>query len=336
MNVIKKRPIYIVILLGFSFILTACGQKKVQNNELISNNVEAIKVQNGAVLLEENGKYNILNLIDGKYSNLKNKDIVIEYNKESGTYIFMRDGKHYIYYKGKEKEIADSNYNFIKISPDGNYVSYMVYNNGYNLKVVSLKDDKEIKINSKVAISGEFYDFIDKDNIVYYGVSSDNINGVFTFNLKTGREELLYKLDSGYAEFLKGGNDEVIILQQIADNKRVLKKISKENKKVEDISNKFEDVKDIVDVSGTYYVLGSAINDAPSVYKINKGKVERLVYSFPSSIDLKRGLSVDQNGNILFIGSNSNENNQEVFSYKDGSVSIISSKEGRYDFIKIN
>lgn len=336
MNVIKKRPIYILIVLGFSFILTACGQKKVQNNELTSNNVEAIKVQNGAVLLEENGKYNTLNFVDGRYSNLKNKDIVIEYNKESGTYIFMRDGKHYIYYNGREKEITDVNYNFIKISPDGNYVSYMIYDNGYKLKVLSLKDNKEININSKVAISGELYDFIDKDNIVYYGVSSDEVNGIFTFNLKTNKEELLYKLNSGYAEFLKGENNEVIILQQTADNKRILKRISKENKSIENISNKFEDVKDIIKVSGTYYVLGTVINDSPSVYKINKGKVQRLVYSFPSSIDLKKGLSIDSNGNILFIGSNSNENNQEVFSYKDESISIVSNKEGKYDFIKVN
>ncbi len=336
MNVIKKRPIYILIVLGFSFILTACGQKKVQNNELTSNKVEAIKVQNGAVLLEENGKYNTLNFVDGRYSNLKNKDIVIEYNKESGTYVFMRDGKHYIYYNGREKEITDVNYNFIKISPDGNYVSYMIYDNGYKLKVLSLKDNKEININSKVAISGELYDFINKDNIVYYGVSSDGVNGIFTFNLKTNKEELLYKLDSGYAEFLKGENNEVIILQQTADNKRILKRISKENKSVENISNKFEDVKDIIKVSDMYYVLGTAINDSPSVYKINKGKVQRLVYSFPSSIDLKKGLSIDSNGNILFIGSNSNENNQEVFSYKNESISIVSNIEGKYDFIKVN
>lgn len=336
MNVIKKRAIYILIVLGFSFILTACSQKKVQNNELTGNNVEAIKVQNGAVLLEEKGKYNTLNFVDGRYSNLKNKDIVIEYNKESGTYIFMRDGKHYIYYNGKEKEITDVNYNFIKISPDGNYVSYMIYDNGYKLKVLSLKNDKEININSKVAISGEFYDFIDKDNIVYYGVSSDNINGVFIFNLKTNKEELLYKLDSGYVEFLKGENNEVIILQQTADNKRILKKIGKENNTVEDITNKFESIKDIIEVFGTYYVLGTAMDDSPSLYKVNKGKVERLVYSFPKNIDLKKGLSVDSSGNILFIGSNSGESNEEVFSYKDESISIVSSKEGKYDFVKVN
>lgn len=48
--VLKKRPIYILIFLSFSFILTACTQKKVQNDGLTSDNVEAIKVQYGAVL----------------------------------------------------------------------------------------------------------------------------------------------------------------------------------------------------------------------------------------------------------------------------------------------
>ena len=135
--VLKKRPIYILIFLSFSFILTACTQKKVQNNGLTSDNVKAIKVQYGAVLLEENGKYNNLDFIDGKYENLKTNDIITNYNVESGTYIFLRDNKHYIYHDGKEIEIKDKNYNFMKISKDGSYVSYMTYDDGYKLKVLN-------------------------------------------------------------------------------------------------------------------------------------------------------------------------------------------------------
>lgn len=335
MNVIKKRPIYILIVLGFSFILTACTQKKVQNNELTSDNVEAIKVQYGAVLLEENGKYHNLNFVDGKYEDLKTNDIIINYNVESGTYIFVRDNKHYIYHDGKEIEIKDKNYSFMKISKDGNYVSYMVYDNGYKLKVLSLKNDKEIDINSKVAISGEFYDFIDKDNIVYYGISDDNINGIFTFNLNTKKEELLYRLDSGYVEFLKENNDSVMILQKTGDNQNLLKKINKD-KSIEDVSNRFKSIKDIIEVSGEYYVLGTETENLPSLYKVNKENVERLVYSFPKNINIDKGLATDINKNILFIGSNNTENKEDVFSYNNGNVSLVSNKEGNYNFININ
>lgn len=333
--VLKKRPIYILIFLGFSFILTACTQKKVQNDGLTSDNVKAIKVQYGAVLLEENGKYNNLDFVDGKYENLKTNDIITNYNVESGTYIFLRDNKHYIYHDGKEIEIKDKNYNFMKISKDGNYVSYMTYDDGYKLKVLSLKSDKEIDINSDVAISGDFYDFLGNDSIVYYGISNDNVNGVFKFNLNTKKEELLYKLDSGYVEFLKSTDNGVLILQNTGDNKILLKNIGLDNS-VEDISDRFKSIKDIIKVSEDYYVLGTETENLPSLYKIYKGNSERLVYSFPKNINIDKGLAYSQNKDILFIGSSDTGNKEEVFSYSNGSVSLVSDREGNYNFINVN
>lgn len=333
--VLKKRPIYILIFLGFSFILTACTQKKVQNDGLTSDNVKAIKVQYGAVLLEENGKYNNLDFVDGKYENLKTNDIITNYNVESGTYIFLRDNKHYIYHDGKEIEIKDKNYNFMKISKDGNYVSYMTYDDGYKLKVLSLKSDKEIDIDSDVAISGDFYDFLGNDSIVYYGISNDNVNGVFKFNLNTKKEELLYKLDSGYVEFLKSTDNGVLILQNTGDNKILLKNIGLDNS-VEDISDRFKSIKDIIKVSEDYYVLGTETENLPSLYKIYKGNSERLVYSFPKNINIDKGLAYSQNKDILFIGSSDTGNKEEVFSYSNGSVSLVSDREGNYNFINVN
>lgn len=333
--VLKKRPIYILIFLSFSFILTACTQKKVQNNGLTSDNVKAIKVQYGAVLLEENGKYNNLDFVDGKYENLKTNDIITNYNVESGTYIFLRDNKHYIYHDGKEIEIKDKNYNFMKISKDGSYVSYMTYDDGYKLKVLSLKNDKEVNIDSDVAISGDFYDFLGNDSIVYYGISNDNVNGVFRFNLNTKKEELLYKLNSGYVEFLKSSDDGVLILQNTGDNKSLLKNIGLDNS-VEDISDRFKSIKDIIKVSGGYYVLGTETENLPSLYDIDKENSKRLVYSFPKNINVDKGLSFDKNKNILFIGSNDTGNKEEVFSYSNGSVFLVSNREGIYNFINVN
>lgn len=333
--VLKKRPIYILIFLSFSFILTACTQKKVQNNGLTSDNVKAIKVQYGAVLLEENGKYNNLDFVDGKYENLKTNDIITNYNVESGTYIFLRDNKHYIYHDGKEIEIKDKNYNFMKISKDGSYVSYMTYDDRYKLKVLSLKNDKEVNIDSDVAISGDFYDFLGNDSIVYYGISNDNVNGVFRFNLNTKKEELLYKLNSGYVEFLKSSDDGVLILQNTGDNKSLLKNIGLDNS-VEDISDRFKSIKDIIKVSGGYYVLGTETENLPSLYDIDKENSKRLVYSFPKNINVDKGLSFDKNKNILFIGSNDTGNKEEVFSYSNGSVFLVSNREGIYNFINVN
>lgn len=329
-----KVPMYILIILSLSLTFISCNSKSnIENSNL---NLQPINLEKGSVLLESNGKYKVFDLQEDKYHGISNDRVIINFNKESGTYVFVKDGKHYIYYKGKEIPIKDSNYNFIKISYDGRYVSYMSYDNGYNLKVISLEDDKEINIKSKVAISGNLYDFIKNDKLVYYGISEDKINGVFTYDLKENKEELLYNLKSGgYVDFLKGDLNSVFVFQQKANNEKILLEINAENKNINNISNSFKSINDLEKQDNSYYILGEAFDDTKSLYKLKDKNIKKLVFSFPSSINMKKGIQISNSG-ILFIGSNSSEGKEEVFSYKDNSVSLISNKEGNYNFININ
>lgn len=329
-----KVPMYILIILSLSLTFISCNSKSnIENSNL---NLQPINLEKGSVLLESNGKYKVFDLQEDKYHGISNDRVIINFNKESGTYVFVKDGKHYIYYKGKEIPIKDSNYNFIKISYDGRYVSYMSYDNGYNLKVISLEDDKEINIKSKVAISGNLYDFIKNDKLVYYGISEDKINGVFTYDLKENKEELLYNLKSGgYVDFLKGDLNSVFVFQQKANNEKILLEINAENKNINNISNSFKSINDLEKQDNSYYILGEAFDDTKSLYKLKDKNVKKLVFSFPSSINMKKGIQISNSG-ILFIGSNSSEGKEEIFSYKDNSVSLISNKEGNYNFININ
>ncbi|MDO5039013.1 hypothetical protein [Clostridium sp.] len=329
-----KVPMYILIILSLSLTFISCNSKSnIENSNL---NLQPINLEKGSVLLESNGKYKVFDLQEDKYHGISNDRVIINFNKESGTYIFVKDGKHYIYYKGKEIPIKDSNYNFIKISYDGRYVSYMSYDNGYNLKVISLEDDKEINIKSKVAISGNLYDFIKNDKLVYYGISEDKINGIFTYDLKENKEELLYNLKSGgYVDFLKGDLNSVFVFQQKANNEKILLEINAENKNINNISNSFKSINDLEKQDNSYYILGEAFDDTKSLYKLKDKNIKKLVFSFPSSINMKKGIQISNSG-ILFIGSNSSEGKEEVFSYKDNSVSLISNKEGNYNFININ
>lgn len=329
-----KVPMYILIILSLSLTFISCNSKSnIENSNL---NLQPINLEKGSVLLESNGKYKVFDLQEDKYHGISNDRVIINFNKESGTYVFVKDGKHYIYYKGKEIPIKDSNYNFIKISYDGRYVSYMSYDNGYNLKVISLEDDKEINIKSKVAISGNLYDFIKNDKLVYYGISEDKINGIFTYDLKENKEELLYNLKSGgYVDFLKGDLNSVFVFQQKANNEKILLEINAENKNINNISNSFKSINDLEKQDNSYYILGEAFDDTKSLYKLKDKNIKKLVFSFPSSINMKKGIQISNSG-ILFIGSNSSEGKEEVFSYKDNSVSLISNKEGNYNFININ
>lgn len=329
-----KISIYVLTILSLSFMFVSCSNKKI--NSKVPSNEESINLNKGSVLLEENGTYKVKNLVDNSYQNIKSDNVIINYNKESGTYVYTKEGKHFIVYDGNQIEIKDSNYNFIKLSDDGKYASYMSYDNGYKLKVISLENNKEVNIKSNVVISGNLYDFISNDRLVYYGVSNSGENGIFTYDLKSGKEELLYKLQGGgYVGFLKGNNDSVFILKQKSEMDREIIEINSNDKSANIISKDFKTVNDLEKLNGSYYILGEPFDNSKSLYEVKNNKLNRLVYSFPPVIDMEKGIEVSGD-NIVFVGSNTTLENEEVFSYKDNSVSIISSKEGIYNFINVN
>ena len=93
---------------------------------------------------------------------------------------------------------------------------------------------------------------------------------------------------------------------------------------------------DIVNVDGNYYVLGEFNDGILSIYKLQDGKHYRLIFDFPSSIKATRyGLAVDEDGNILFIGSNSDPELEEIYSIsKDGTIRKVSESKNEYSFVK--
>ena len=64
--------------------------------------------------------------------------------------------------------------------------------------------------------------------------------------------------------------------------------------------------------------------------------MHRVVYDFPLMINLEKGLSVSPKGELLFMGSNDDYNEQNIYSYYNGEVKLISTKEGKYTFINMN
>ncbi len=80
-----------------------------------------------------------------------------------------------------------------------------------------------------------------------------------------------------------------------------------------------------------------AYNDKESLYRINENKVQRLVFDFPSMVEADKGLSVDENGEILFIGKDDSSKNKAVYSCsEDKTISLVSDKASDYNFIRIN
>jgi hypothetical protein len=181
-------------------------------------------------------------------------------------------------------------------------------------------------MKSDVSISGTLYDWYDVNTLVYYGVSNDGVNGLFTYDIKENKEELLYKIKEGYLAFIKGTIDNVVFLQLTLENKKELIMIDKKTKDVKLLTDNIEELSDIIINKEKIYFTGKISDNTNSLYELINNKAKRLVYDFPAIVKIKKGLKVDQNGNVLFVGSNSSTSKEEqVYTYaQDGSISAVS------------
>lgn len=331
MKLLKRKWLSILAFIVLPLFILGCSPKK----EKIPNVTEEIKLNAGAVLKSEEGSYKLYNYENGKYEQTKSNNIILSYDKNSSSYISSEDGKSYVVNNENKFEIKDLGYSGLKLSKDAGYISYFIEDNGLKLKVFDLNGNKEIEIKSNVSISGTLYDWYDVNTLVYYGVSNDRVNGLFTYNIKENKEELLYKIDEGYLAFIKGTIDSVVFLQLTLENNKELIMIDKKTKDVKLLTDNIEEISDIIINKEKVYFTGKISNNISSVYELTNNKAKRLVFDFPAVVKTKKGLKIDGNGNILFIGSNSENNNEEqIYTYtQDGSVSVVSKESLDYVFL---
>lgn len=331
MKLSKGKGLSILVFIVFSLFIVGCSAEKEQT----PSKTEQINLNLGAVLKSENGSYKLYNYQDGKYGDTKSDSVVLTYDKSSSNYITVENGKDYVVTSKHKFEINDSNYNNLKLSKGGKYISYFIDNNGLKLKIFDTNEDKPIDIKSKVTISGNLYDWYDTDTIVYYGVSDDGVNGLFTYNIKENKEELLYNIKAGYLAYLKGIDDNVVFVQLTLENKKELMMINKQTKEVKLLSNDIDKLTDIVMYNDKLYFTGKAVNNVNSLYELDNNKIKRLVFDFPAVVKVEKGLKIDENGNILFIGSNKlNDTEEQIYTYaKDGSISSVSENSTDYAFV---
>jgi hypothetical protein len=179
------------------------------------------------------------------------------------------------------------------------------------------------------------YDWYDVNTLVYYGVSNDGVNGLFTYDIKENKEELLYGIKEGYLAFIKGTIDNVVFLQLTLENKKELIMIDKKTKDVKILTDNIEELSDIIMNKEKIYFTGKVVDNIDSLYELNKNKPKRLVYDFPAAVKIKKGVKVDENGNILFVGSNNgNSKEEQVYTYaQDGSISAVSKSSVDFVFL---
>ncbi|WP_297420607.1 hypothetical protein [Clostridium sp.] len=321
----------VLAFIVFPLFLLGCSSEKTAT----PNITEDIKLNSGAVLRNENGNYKLYNYENGKYKEVKDGKVILAYDKSTSSYIFVEDGKHYVIHNGHKNEIKDSNYSQLRLSKNGEYISYFIENNGLKLKIFNTNDGKEIEFKSDVSISGTLYDWYDADTLIYYGVSNEGVNGLFTYNINEKKEELLYKIKEGYLAFLKGTENNVLFIQLTLQNKKELMMIDKKTKDISLLSENIEEISDIIVNNNHIFFTGKVSGNIDSLYEFIDNKPKRLVFDFPAAVKITKGLKEDDNSNILFIGTNSaNGNVEQIYTYaQDGSISSLSKDSSDYAFV---
>lgn len=333
MKILKRKCLSSLAFIVLPLLMLGCSSEKTKIET--PNVAEEIKLNSGAVLKSEEGIYKVYNYENGKYEKSKINNVILAYDKSSSNYISVEDNKPYVINGGKKIEIKDTGYSDLKLSKDGKYISYFIEDNGLKLKIFDSNENKEIEMKSDVSISGTLYDWYDVNTLVYYGVSNDGVNGLFTYNIKENKEELLYKIKEGYLAFIKGTIDNVVFLQLTLENKKELIMIDKKTKDVKLLTDNIEELSDIIIDKEKIYFTGKIFDNTDSLYELINNKAKRLVYDFPAQVKVKKGLTIDDNGNILFVGSNNASSNKEqVYTYaQDGSISAVSKESADFAFL---
>ena len=294
---------------------------------------EEITLIEGAVAREEDGNHTNYNLTEGKYNKLEVEKAIAVYDTVSGNYVYEKDGNVFVKYKDSDIEVLDKNIINPKLSQDGEYFSYFKRVEYMELVVIRLKDNEKIEINSTVSISGDLMDW-SNGNIVYYGVNENKINGIFSYNIESQKEELIYALESGYLEFLEYSKEGIVFLQETVYGKKTLKSVNKD-KEVKIIIEDIVELEDIEITEKGIFVLGKMKDENYSIYEVKDGKFNRLIYDFPNLIHLEKGLSSDSNGNILFVGSTDSFEKENIYIYEDGYVKSMTNDNAKYYFVDI-
>jgi len=127
----------------------------------------------------------------------------------------------------------------------------------------------------------------------------------------------------------------VVFLQLTLENNKKLIRIDKKTKDVKLLTDNIEEISDIIINKEKIYFTGKIPDNAKSVYELKNNKAKRLVFDFPAVVKIEKGLAIDENGNILFIGGNGvNLNEEQIYTYtQDGSISSVSKDSVDYMFL---
>lgn len=344
----------IFTLISFCIILniTSCGNKKDESPEIIElphySQVTALESKDAAVDLfkiENRNLYKIgavENLINLVY-NLSKKIYVYSINVSKGAN--FNYNRLQVFYDGKKVEIN----NFyaaidLKLNFQGDKIAFRTYksdslDSAEGMKIYDIKNSKYISLKSKVLVSGNLYQWIDTNRIIYYGTieGQKKSDKIYEYDFNTNKESVYLQDIDGYCMYFIPMNQNLLFLAKQGD-KSVLYYYDKDSKNIKNIESSISNIYDSVVnyENGDIYFIGDQNGKDTALYRFSSRnfKLDRLTYDFPKVLDETAGIAMGKDGNVYFCGlENPDEKyKKDIFTYdiKESSINLISTHEGNY------
>lgn len=350
----RKIGIITAIAITLSLSISACDRNIPLEDQYKFTHSSITVMESSA------SKDKILNIDNGKISNVGSLNnvlsIVYNYNKDVYVYLLkisqgsnLTKDKLVIQTNDKEKEVSDF-YSALdtKLSPEADKVAFRSfskddYGSAQGIRVYDIKKNKYIDLNSKVLVSGNLYEWLNENEIVYYGVKpGEKGNGkIYKYNFNTNTESVFFDNIKGYCIFYTLIKEKGILLLETDTQENRLCYYDIKSKSKMTISRDITavDSKVLDKKQNELYIVGDdRLEGIPLLYGIslNNLNIERINYDFPTEVDKYGGLAMDDKGTVYFSGAtNSDDKLDTIFEYNsmDKSISKFSETKGSYCII---
>lgn len=348
---LKSVILIITFLISLTFV--SCGVKKEQKVE--ENNVP--NYSEVTVLENSNGNFNAFKIGDKALISVgSNTGNVIEmaYNVKNSVYVHSISVPND---EGSSKNVIDINSSGkefqlkdfysaldLKLNNSGDKLAFRTFksnslSSAEGMKVYDIKNNKYLKLKSKVLVSGKLYEWIDENKIIYYGSieGKKNSQKIYMYDLKKDKEEVYLDGINGNCVYFHPMKNGTLILSSKGYSQQ-LYYYDIESKTAKNIAvNLTEIYRTVANYKNEeVFILGTegGQTNALYVFSYKDLTLKRLTYDFPKNLDVSAGLAIDNNDNVYFCGMEDLEQSskKDVYMYneKESSVNLISAEQGNY------
>lgn len=323
----RKKALLLICI----FMLSACdyGVK----NEIIEDCFNKLlyirELENGYYIEDSMGKEKIpleefKTVADFKISPKGNSALIVGNKKDTDSEALSL----YLVKKGSSISKTTEDYRAVypKWSPGGDKIAYMPYtgNEPSSNMGIYIIDSKGVKksISGDKLISRSLYNWVGNDNIIYYGMDTQNKNlkTIYGFDLKRNVEYVFYDKISGFCDFMDASDDgDKLIIGNGFDKK--LKYVDIKTGKENEIDFLYEYIYDgEFSKDGKHIALAAKQyeEDKPHlfIYSIESNHIYKATMDFPENISIHENQMIWNGNQVYFMGD------EGVFSFNTATREI--------------